>query len=53
MNRAIPVVNKILDKKWKEKEQKMHQEKIKNVQSYIDMNPPNDYKHMKFNNKKG
>jgi hypothetical protein len=35
MDRAIPSVNRILEHKWKEKDMKIHQEKLKKAEPTI------------------
>jgi hypothetical protein len=40
MNRGLPVGNKYLNKKWKLKEQEIHQKKLKEMKGLIDLNPP-------------
>ena len=52
MHRAIPVSNKILSKKWEENNQRIHTEKLKNMQSRVKSSKPTKLKHLKFKAKK-
>lgn len=54
MFRAQPVVNKVLNKRWNDMDQKMHETRIKLVKSSLDSRTPTSkFRHVKLNNKKG
>jgi hypothetical protein len=40
MYRAIPQSNKILSKKWQQREQRMHRQKLKSIKSCVDFRQP-------------
>lgn len=44
--RSIPIANKILSKKWHDKDHEIHEKKLKEMRSTVDINPPNKYSHL-------
>ena len=52
MYRAIPVGNKILSKKWIEKDLSTHKDKLRNARSAIDHKRPTNFKYQPKNVKK-
>ena len=52
MHRALPVSNKILSKKWEEKNQRIHTEKLKSMQARVKSNKPVEFEHLKFKAKR-
>ena len=44
--RSLPIANKILRKKWLEKDHELHLKKIKEMKSSVDQNPPSTYAHI-------
>ena len=46
MFRGIPSTSKLLQKKWAEKDKKIHQRKLKEVRSCITLAPPAEQKHL-------
>lgn len=54
MFRAQPIVNKLLNKKWEEKEQLLHESRLRLAKSTLDSRtPPSKFRHLKLNHKKG
>ena len=43
MDRALPEFNRILHKKWLDKNKKLHREKVKGMAPRIDMSMPKSY----------
>jgi hypothetical protein len=52
MYRGAPAGNKLLAKKWREKERKIHLQKLRSVKPTIDLNRPKTFKHLKSRAKK-
>ena len=52
MYRGLPSGNKILSKKWQEKERRIHLKKLRNVKPTIDIRRPKHFKHLKSRAKK-
>ena len=52
MFRAIPTINKFLAKKWEEKEQKGHTERLNNIRSTLKLESPASYNHLQVKAKK-
>lgn len=52
MYRGLPSGNKILTRKWQEKERKIHMNKLRNVKPTIDIRKPKNFKHLKSRAKK-
>ena len=52
MYRAIPCSNKLLSKKWAEKEREIHKNKLKDIKSAVDVGEPIKFKHLKKKLKK-
>lgn len=52
MYRGLPSGNKILTKKWQEKERRIHMQKLRNVKPTIDLKKPKNFKHLKSRAKK-
>lgn len=52
MHRALPTVNKLLSKKWEEKQKAELQRRIKTVKPSIDNKPPRQYTHLRANMKR-
>jgi len=52
MYRGLPSGNKILTKKWQEKERRLHLQKLKEVKPTIDLRKPKNFKHLKSRAKK-
>lgn len=49
MNRQLPIGNKYLSKKWREKEHEMHLQKLNGMKPYMNVKAPENYDHL--NNK--
>ena len=43
MYRAIPTSNKLLQKRWQQKEFRIHQKKLKEVKSCVDFRRPHSF----------
>jgi len=52
MYRGLPSGNKILTKKWQEKERQIHMRKLRNVKPTINLKKPKAFKHLKSRAKK-
>lgn len=52
MHRAVPVGNKLLDKKWKDKEARIHRAKLQSVKPQIDAKCPARFTHLRKKAKK-
>jgi E3 ubiquitin-protein ligase TRIP12 len=52
MYRGLPSGNKILTKKWQEKERRIHMQKLRNVKPTIDLKKPKKFTHLKSRAKK-
>lgn len=52
MYRAIPVGNKLLHKRWSDKEREIHERKLKEMRPAIDVREPARFKHLKKKLKK-
>ena len=52
MNRAIPIFNKTLMKKWDESNQKAHNERLSNIRPTVRIETPAIYAHLKSKSKK-
>lgn len=52
MYRGLPSGNKILTKKWQEKERRIHMQRLRSVKPTIDMRKPKNFKHLKSRAKK-
>lgn len=54
MYRALPVINRVLNKKWEEISQSRHESKLRLARSSIETRtPPIRFRHVKLNHKKG
>lgn len=52
MYRGLPSGNKILTRKWQEKERRIHMQKLRSVKPTIDLQKPKNFKHLKSRAKK-
>lgn len=52
MHRAIPVSNKLLSKKWEENNQKIHADKLRQMQSRVNSDRPAQFAHLKYKAKR-
>lgn len=52
MYRGLPSGNKILTRKWQEKERQIHMRKLRNIKPTINMRKPKAFKHLKSRAKK-
>lgn len=52
MHRAIPVGNKLLSKKWSEKEREIHKSKLREIKATVEIREPAKFKHLKKKLKK-
>lgn len=52
MYRGLPTGNKILTRKWQEKERRIHMQKLRSVKPTIDVGKPKNFKHLKSRAKK-
>lgn len=52
MFKGLPAGNKLLAKKWREKERKIHMQKLRSVKPTIDLQRPKTFKHLKSRAKK-
>ena len=52
MYRAIPTSNKLLQKKWADKEWEIHMNKLKEIKGTMDIKEPTAFKHLKKKLKK-
>ena len=52
MYRGLPSGNKLLTKKWREKERKIHMEKLRKVKPTLNLKKPKAFKHLKSRAKK-
>jgi hypothetical protein len=52
MYRGLPSGNKILTKKWQDKERRIHMQKLRSVKPTIDLGKPQKFKHLKSRAKK-
>ena len=52
MHRSQKISNKICDRKWKERQYRIHKQKLRNMKASIDNKPPKQYKHLEKNWKK-
>jgi hypothetical protein len=52
MHRAIPVSSKILSKRWEENNQRIHAEKLKNIQGRVNTGSPAKFSHLRFKAKR-
>lgn len=52
MFKGLPAGNKLLAKKWREKERKIHMQRLKSVKPTLDLQRPKTFKHLKSRAKK-
>ena len=52
MYRAIPVGNKLLSKKWADKEREIHMNKLREMKATVQIGEPTKFKHLKKKLKK-
>jgi hypothetical protein len=52
MYRAIPTSNKLLQKKWADKERDIHLSKLREIKPTVEIREPSQYKHLKKKLKK-
>jgi ribosomal protein S4 len=52
MYRAIPTNNKLLQKKWAQKEREIHLNKLKEIKPQVEIREPTTFKHLKKKLKK-
>lgn len=52
MYRAIPEGNKLLSRRWREKERVIHMGKLQNMRSAVDMKEPSTFVHLQKKLKK-
>lgn len=52
MHRAIPVGNRILNKKWQDKQDEIHTKKLREVKSSLDLKQPSHFNHLRSKAKK-
>ena len=52
MYRGLPTGNKLLTKKWQEKERRIHMQKLRSIKPTIDIRKPKNFKHLKSRAKK-
>ena len=52
MYRAIPCGNKLLSKKWSEKEKEIHKNKLKEIKATVEIREPTHFRHLKKKLKK-
>lgn len=46
MNRGQPTANKLLNKKWNEKQHEIHQRKLREMKPTYNITAPTEYKHL-------
>ena len=52
MYRAIPVGNKLLSQKWRDKEREIHKNKLKEIKATVEIREPSQFRHLKKKLKK-
>jgi hypothetical protein len=52
MYRAIPVGNKLLSKKWADKEKEIHKNKLREIKATVEIREPTKFRHLKKKLKK-
>jgi len=52
MYRAIPTSNKLLQKKWADKEREIHMNKLREIKATVEIREPSQYRHLKKKLKK-
>ena len=52
MYRAIPTSNKLLQKKWADKEREIHLAKLKEIKPTVEIREPSQFRHLKKKLKK-
>ena len=52
MYRAIPVGNKLLSKKWADKEKEIHKNKLREIKATVEIREPAKFRHLKKKLKK-
>jgi hypothetical protein len=52
MYRAIPTSNKLLQKKWADKEKEIHKNKLKQMKATVNVDTPTEFRHLKKKLKK-
>lgn len=52
MHRSIPVGNKLLSKKWEEKNHQIHEDKLKRMQPRVNSGPPEKFSHLRYKAKR-
>lgn len=52
MYRAIPASNKLLQKKWMDKEREIHINKLKDMKAQVEIREPTQFRHLKKKSKK-
>lgn len=52
MYRAIPTSNKLLQKRWADKEREIHINKLRDIKPTVEIREPSQYKHLKKKLKK-
>lgn len=52
MYRALPSGNKLLTKKWQERDKKIHQQRLREVKPTVSLRQPTNFKHLKSRAKK-
>jgi hypothetical protein len=52
MNKPLPVSSKLLAKQWREKDLRLHQKKLRQIKSHLEIAPPSYYPHLHNRTKK-
>jgi hypothetical protein len=52
MYRAIPIGNKLLSKKWQDKEKEIHKSKLREIKATVQISEPAQFRHLKKKLKK-
>ena len=52
MYRAIPTGNKLLSKKWNDKEREIHKTKLKEIKAAVEIREPSKFRHIVKKQKK-
>lgn len=52
MYRAIPTGNKLLSKKWADKEKEIHKNKLREIKATVEIREPSKFRHLKKKLKK-
>lgn len=52
MHRAIPAGNKLLSKKWSDKDREIHKSKLRDIKATVEIREPSKFRHLKKKLKK-